>query len=141
MATYTFTAASVLAGTAQGGVHVAGEEITAGLLCYLDTSDASKAKIANNSTQAKAAVHGIALNHAYTGQPVSILTTGEVTVQASVFTTEGQVLSLSDSVNAGKLEDVEDLAAAEYATILGWVTDDDKFMLNIDATGLAHSAP
>lgn len=140
MATYAFTAASVTAGAA-GSVHTAGEEIEAGELCYLDTTDNSKAKLAENTTLAEAAVHGIALNHAYTGQPVNLLQSGEVTVQAAVFSTEAQFLTLSNSANPGKLEDVEDLGAGEYGTILGWVTDADKFMLDISASGLPHSAP
>jgi hypothetical protein len=140
MALYTFTAAEVLA-AADGTTHTAGEAITAGQFCYIDATDGNKAKVADNETQIKAAVVGIALNDAADDQPVNLLSSGEVTVDAATFTNEAQILTLAATGDAGKCEDCGDLGAGEFGTILGWSTDADKFTLNINKTGLAFSAP
>jgi hypothetical protein len=140
MAEYAFTAAEVLAGST-GSTQIAGEEIEAGEFCYLDAGDGGKAKLADSSMQAKAAVHGIALNHAFTDQPVQVLQSGAVTVPGATFLREAQVLTISSAAGEGLCENVEDLGDGEYATVVGWATDTEEFMLDITATGFAHSAP
>src|SRR2546430_2343743 len=73
MANLTITPANVLASaTALTASGVAGATITAGQTIYKDATDSKKLKLSDaNLSAATAAVDGIALNAASSGQPVS----------------------------------------------------------------------
>jgi len=138
MAAYSFTATAVMA-TGVGNALVAGEAIDAGEFIYKDSTDSNKAKLADNSTEAKAAVVGIALNSATAaGQPINYTASGVITVQAAAFTNIGDLLFLSTT--PGAAEPHADLTTSDYVTLLGWATGATTFQLSIKATALALTA-
>jgi hypothetical protein len=117
MADLVVTAANVVAGagahTEQG---VAGAAITAGQVLYHDTdTDTWKLADSNSATAAARSPDGIALNGAASGQPIRVLTGGDITPGATL--TAGVAYYLSDT--PGGIAPVADVGAGEYATIIG----------------------
>ncbi len=140
MADFVIAAADVLDGL--GTPYVAGEIIDAGEVCFIDTADNNKVKLAANDTAAKATVKGIALNSALAAdQPVNLHLSGSLTVTAAVFAAveEGAPLFLSNT--AGKIIPMADLSGSEYVTYLGWVTDSNKLFVSIRITSLLYAVP
>lgn len=138
MATYTFTAGSVLASGAVLQTGTAGEALQAGDLIYADAADGYKLKKAQNDDVNKAAVAGICLNGAAVGQPIQYTGGGmEVSVQAGAFAGPGRLLVLSGT--AGKCMDAGDLIAGRYVTVIGWSTASNKLRLAIGASGVAYA--
>lgn len=117
MADLTITAANVAAGSsARTTTGTAGATVTAGQVVYLDSSD-NKYKLADNDS-ATAAVRspaGIALHASLSGQPLTILTRGSITIGAT--TAVGEVYCLSST--AGGICPVADIAAGDYNTVIG----------------------
>ncbi len=118
MADITITATSVAAGanavTAPG---IAGAAITAGQVVYLDSSD-NRLKLAdaNSATAVARSPYGIALNGAASGQPVTVLTKGKITIGATI--TAGTAYYLSNT--AGGICPVADVTGTgTYPTIIG----------------------
>lgn len=135
MADLSITAANVVAGSgARRTTGTAGATITAGQAVYLDASD-SKYKLADNNS-ATAAVRspdGIALHGAANGQPLTILTSGPVTIGATL--TAGATYYLSDT--PGGIAPAADLATGEYATIIGIATSTTVLDVDIHESGVA----
>ena len=136
MADLTITAASVIAGsTATKETGTAGASITAGQVVYKDASDSGKFKLADNDSATAAArtVYGIALHAASSGQPLTVLKSGPITIGAT--TAVGTVYMLSST--AGGIAPVADAGSGDYVTVLGVGTSTTVIEVNIQAAGAA----
>lgn len=118
MADITVTASAVLVTedtVFQTGYNF-GEAVDAGEVVYLDTSVSPNVwKLADNTTAVKAAAGGIALNSGATGQPASVASLNNLTM-------DGLTLGVFYYVsgNAGKLCPYADLGSGDYVTqVLG----------------------
>jgi hypothetical protein len=136
MADLTITATSVLAGT--GAVKengTAGAAITAGQVVYKDASDAGKFKLADNdsATAAVRSPYGIALHGAASGQPLTVLKSGPITIGAT--TAVGVVYCLSST--AGGICPNADIATGDYNTIVGIGTSTTVIDVNFQEAGAA----
>jgi hypothetical protein len=136
MADYTQTASAVLASaSATITSHTAGAAIAAGEPCYLDTADLDslsrpKAKLADaNASATTATVHGLALNTASAGQPVSIVREDADFTHGLTGATIGDIVILS--ANAGKLAPAADLAGGWFPVVCLIVTSATKGILKI----------
>lgn len=116
MADLSITAANVTPGSAQKTTGTAGATITAGQVVYLDP-DALTYKLADSdsATAAARSPAGIALHGASSGQPLTVLTSGRITIGATM--TAG--LAYYVSKTAGGICPVADIAPGGYATIVG----------------------
>lgn len=113
---------------------VAGATITAGQPCYLDATDSYKAKAADaNASAATAAVKGIALHAALSGQPVRLITSGFLTVSASGVLTVGVIYVVS--ATAGGIAPSADLLSGLYSSRLGVATTTNKLRVDLLASG------
>lgn len=135
MADLSITAANVLAGAdavAKDGT--AGATITSGQAVYRDSAD-DRYKLADNNsaTAAVRAPKGIALNSAAAGQPIRVLTEGDITIGATL--TPGVVYYLSDT--PGGICPVADLAAGEYPTIIGIAESASVLNVKLHQSGVA----
>lgn len=127
MADLTITAANVDPVDGYTSVTViAGAAITAGQVCYLDTSNLAQLSDANASA-VTAAVKGIALNNAAANQPVTLMTAGDLDVGASLTVSETYILSAT----AGGIAPIADLASGWYVIHLGIATAADNLRLRI----------
>lgn len=120
MADLTITAANVSRGGNSNTLDgLAGETITAGQVVYKDSAD-GKFKLADcdSATAAVRSPIGIALNGAADGQPLQVLTSGPVTIGATL--TAGVAYYLSGT--AGGIAPVADLATGDYPVIVGIAT-------------------
>lgn len=118
MADLSITAANVvISGTGQGRTSgTAGETVTAGQAGYLDPTSHKWMKADSNSATAAAKIAGgIFLNGASLNQPVNILTSGDVTIGATL--TPGAAMYLSET--PGGLQPVADLASGENVCLIG----------------------
>lgn len=135
MADLTITSSSVVAGSgAKKVTGTAGASVTAGQVVYLD-STANTYKLADNDS-ATAAVRspaGIALHAAASGQPLTILSKGPITIGAT--TAVGTVYCLSST--AGGIAPVADMASGDYVTILGVGTSTTEIDVLIHEAGAA----
>lgn len=135
MADLSITAANVVAGSgAKKVTGVAGASITAGQVVYADASDSDKLKLADNDS-ATAAVRspvGIALHAAASGQPLTYIAKGPVTIGATL--AAGGVYSLSST--AGGICPVADIATGDYNTVLGVATSTTVLDVNIIESGV-----
>ena len=120
MADITVTPASVVAGadsTTTSGT--AGVTITAGQAVYLDTTTGKWALAdADSATVAQRRAAGIALNGAALNQPIKVLTSGDVTIGATVIA--GVAYYLSGT--AGGICPVADIGTGEYVNLIGIAT-------------------
>lgn len=117
MTDLVITAASVVAGSDSTTVSgTAGVTITAGQAVYLDTTTGKWALAdADSATVAQRRAAGIALNGAALNQPIKVLTSGDVTIGATV--TAGVAYYLSGT--AGGICPVADIGTGEYVCLLG----------------------
>lgn len=112
---------------------VAGATITAGQAIYKDAAAANVAKLAqSDGTLAEAAVYGIALNSASSGQPVVVAKTGNFDIGATL--TVGAIYGLSQT--AGALTLVENLVTGDYVSLIGIGTTASNLLLNIVNSGV-----
>jgi hypothetical protein len=118
MSDLSITAANVVA---QSNANIdfskrAGATIAAGELVYLDTS-VNKWKLADadSATQAVQEAAGMALNGASDGQPLAVLTGGDVALGAVL--TPGARYYLSST--PGKIQPEEDLSEGEEINLIG----------------------
>ena len=120
MADITVTAASVVAGSDSTTVSgTAGVTITAGQAVYLDATTGKWALAdADSATVAQRRAAGIALNGAALNQPIKVLTSGDITIGATV--TAGVAYYLSGT--AGGICPVADIGAGEYVNLIGIAT-------------------
>jgi hypothetical protein len=115
MADLTITAANVTAGALATTVTgTAGATITAGQLVYLDTS-ANTYKLADANAAASSVVAGVALHGAASGQPLTIQTSGTISIGATVAV--GATYSISET--AGGIAAIADLGTGTYISIVG----------------------
>jgi hypothetical protein len=135
MAVLTITAANVAKGartnTKSG---TAGAAITQGQPVYIDAATDTLFP-ADADVLASAAVVGIALNAASTGQPVTYQTSGPITIGATVVT--GTAYYASTTAGGICLE--SDLASGDFATFLGFATSTTVITLDIKASGVAKA--
>lgn len=133
MADLSITAANVVAdsdATKYSGT--AGATITAGQACYVDSSDSYHIKLADaDNTSTTAEVKGIALNGASDGQPVDLITEGDLDIGATV--TVGEIYVLSGT--AGGVCPEGDLATDDYVSVLGIGTATDNLAVKIHNSG------
>ena len=120
MADLSITAANVVAGSgAKKVTGTAGATITAGQVVYYDsTTSTYKLADTDSATAAVRSPAGIALNGASANQPVTVLTSGPVTIGATVAV--GDVYYLSGT--AGGLAPFADVAAGDYPCVIGICT-------------------
>ena len=116
------------------GNGTAGETIAVGKFVYRDAADSYKLKCADTTTAAKAAVVGISLHAATSGQPLRILTGGRITLGASL--SVGMVYVLSGTSGGGAMCPVTDLDSTEYVTTLGAASTTVVLDLEIWASGI-----
>lgn len=136
MADITVTAASVVkaSGTAISGT--LGETVTAGQTVYLKSADSRYWKALTTSAETSGSGGlGIALNGGAAGQPVSIQTSGVITIGATVAV--GTIYVLSDT--AGGICPAADNGSADYVTILGIASTTGAITLGISASGIAKA--
>lgn len=135
MADITVTAASVMATstttTAQG---TAGATITAGQPLYQDSTASFTLKPAQATSQAAAAMVGIALNNASSGQPVTYAIAGDVTYNAAL--TKGSAYVVSAAA-AGGVAPIADLIAGNFTSLIGVATSTTNLKLAPCVTGVA----
>lgn len=135
MADLTITAASVVKGSGAGVDYgTAGATITAGQAVYKDSATA-KYQLAD-SDSATAAVRdpgGIALNGAANNQPLAVLTSGPVTIGATL--TPGVAYYLSNT--PGGICPVADVGAGEYSVVIGMATSASVLDVDIQASGVS----
>jgi hypothetical protein len=135
MSDLVITATSVLPGgsavIARGN---AGAAVTAGQVVYLDTA-AGTYKLADcdSATAAARSPSGIALHGAASGQPLAVLTSGNITIGATV--TAGVAYYLSGT--AGGICPVADLATGDYPTLIGFATSASVVRVSLVESGVA----
>lgn len=98
MANLSITAANVKPTIKASASGFAGEAITAGQCVYIDATDANKVKLADANVTAKKGVVGIAVQSVSNGQQVGYLTSGEITIGATL--TPGTPYYLSATAGA-----------------------------------------
>jgi hypothetical protein len=136
MADLTITATSVVPGSgAKKETGVAGAAITAGQVVYKDASDSDKFKLADNdsATAAVRSPYGIALHGAASGQPLTVLLAGPITIGAT--TAVGTVYCLSST--AGGICPSADIATGDYNTIVGIGTSTSVIDVKFHSAGAA----
>jgi Uncharacterized conserved protein (DUF2190) len=133
MADLSITAANVVAGSgAKKATGTAGAAITAGQVVYFETATSSyKLADTDSATAAVRSPAGIALHGAASGQPLTVLTSGPVTIGATVAV--GDVYYLSGT--AGGLAPFADVAAGDYPCIIGICTSTSVLNVKIQEAG------
>lgn len=135
MADISITAANVA--TASGAVTqpgLAGATITAGQWCYQDPTTNKWLLADNNSATAAARFPGgVALNGASNNQPITIQTSGPLTMGGTL--TAGVVYYLS--ANPGMMCPVADLTTGMFPSSLGIATSTTVFDVNITQSGVS----
>jgi hypothetical protein len=110
----TVTATSVKLSSGTSSLYNAGAAVTAGQVVYLHTDGLVYLSDANASATTKA-ITGIALNGAAIGQPVSVQTSGTITIGATVAVGTIYVVSAT----AGGIAPSTDLASTWGTIIIG----------------------
>lgn len=139
MADLSVTAANVIKGSGASVITgTAGATVTAGQTVYLDSSTSTYklAKADASATSTPAA--GIALNGAANGQPLSVLTAGNINPGATA--TVGQVYVVSAAV-AGNIAPYADLASGNYVAILGVATTASNIFVNMSGSSNIVAKP
>lgn len=132
MANLTITAGNVAPSAGADIVRgTAGATITAGLVCYLDTGDGRFKPASQNASAINARVVGIALNGASAGQPVALITAGNLVAGATVVVGEIYLLGAS-----GAIMPVADLAQGNYVTVLGVGVSTSVIAVNIQVSNV-----
>ena len=133
MTDLVITAASVVAGSGAKKVSgTAGATITAGQVVYLEAATKTyKLADTDSATAEVRSPAGIALHAAASGQPLTVLTSGPVTIGATVAV--GDVYYLSG--NAGGLAPLADVAAGDYPCIIGICTSTSVLDVKIHEAG------
>jgi hypothetical protein len=135
MADISITAASVVASSAaKTHTALAGETIVAGKAVYLASATGKYMLADSNSATAEARVpKGIALCASSLNQPCVVVTSGQVTIGATL--TAGVAYYLSDT--PGGICPVADVGSGEYPCILGLAKTTAILDLKIQAAGVA----
>jgi fructose-specific component phosphotransferase system IIB-like protein len=135
MADLVITAANVLPGSSavikEG---TAGAAITAGQVVYADSAtNTYKLADCNSATAAVRSPKGIALHAAASGQPIAILTSGLITIGATVAV--GVPYFLSGT--AGGIRPLADNVTGDYVTYLGIGKSTTQIDVKIHESGAA----
>lgn len=109
----------------------AGATITAGQVCYIDTSNTAQKAITTSAITA--AARGIALNGASSGQPLRLMTAGTITIGGT--SVVGKIYIVS--ATAGGVAPVTDTATTQFVTVIGIGVSATKIAININASGVA----
>lgn len=135
MADLTITATSVVPGSGASITEgTAGASVTAGQVCYLDsTTNTLKLADCNSATAAVRSPYGIALHAAASGQPLAVLTKGPVTIGATL--TGGVAYYLSGT--PGGIRPVADNTTGDYPTIIGIATSTTVLDVKFHESGVA----
>lgn len=136
MADLTITAANVVPGSGaktESG-HVAGETIAAGKAVYLAASGKYMLADSNSVTAGAKKARGIALNSASLNQPLTILTSGQITIGATM--TAGATYFLSDT--PGGICPDADVGAGEDVCLIGAAASTTVLNVGIQAPGVAR---
>lgn len=137
MAALTQTAANVIPGAdARKSTVVAGGTITAGMPVYKDGADSNKYKAGRANALGTSGVTGIALNGASNNQPLTIQTSGDINLGATLIV--GETYCLSDAV-AGQIVPIGDLGSADFPVILGIAETASNLILDIQTAGVAKA--
>jgi hypothetical protein len=136
MSDIAITAANVIAGSnsvRESGT--AGATVTAGQVVYKDASDSNKFKLAdcNSATAAARSPYGIALHASLAGQPLAVLTSGNITIGGTL--TAGVAYYLSGT--PGGVRPVADNTTGDYPVILGIAKSTTVLNVNIQEAGVA----
>lgn len=120
MADLSITVASVIPGSGSSRTTgTAGATITAGQVVYLDTAtNTYKLADTDSATAAVRSPSGIALHGSLSGQPLTVLTAGPITIGAALTAAVAYYLSGT----AGGICPVADVAAGDYTCIIGIAT-------------------
>lgn len=114
---------------------LAGETITAGQPCYLDTSDSDSVKLADADAVATAVVKGISLHAALTDQPIELITGGDLDT--------GAILTLGipyvASTTAGGIAPYSDLLIGDFPSLLGFPVTTSRLRVTIVNSGVAKA--
>lgn len=134
MADLSITAASVIADASATKVHgTAGETIAAGKAVYLSSATKKWMLADSNSATAEAKkAGGIALNGAALNQPVTVCTSGPVTIGATL--TSGSPYYLSET--AGGIQPAADLTTGENVCLIGLAASTTVLNVAIQAPGV-----
>lgn len=134
MTDIAITAANVVKGSGARVVQgTLGATVTAGQVVYLDTTTSTyKLADCDSATAAARSPAGIALNGGGSGQPVDVLTSGLVTVGATL--TAGVTYYLSPT--AGGICPVADVLSGDYPTIMGIATSASVLSVKIHSAGV-----
>lgn len=137
MTDLSLTAANVVAsGTGQGRQSGnAGETIAAGKAVYLDPTS-HKWMLADSNSATAAARHagGVAANSASLNQPISVFTSGSVTIGGTL--TANTPYYLSDT--PGGLCPIADVGTGEYLCQIGIAISATVLNIDIQFTGVAN---
>ncbi len=134
MADISVTVTAVVAsGSAQTEQGKAGGTITAGQVVYKDAAD-GLFKLADNdsATAGIRAAHGIALNGGATGQPISVIRKGQLTLNAVL--TKGGVYAVSGT--PGGIAPIADVTTGDDTIILGVALSTTVLDVNIIDPGI-----
>lgn len=136
MAAISITAANVVAGSnAQTSTGTAGATITAGQLLYEDTGDANKLKLADcNLSSLAAAIKGVALHAAASGQPITYQNAGSITIGGTVVAGTIYVAGAT----AGEINPAADLTTGWRTSILGVATSASVIAIKIHNSDTAN---
>ena len=135
MADLVITASAVLAGSnAIKEAGTAGATITAGQVVYKDADDGKyKLADADAATAEERTARGIALNGASDGQPLTVIRSGDLTMNAVL--TAGVDYYLSPT--AGGICPQADLLTGDYVVALGYAESTTVLAVQIQYTGVA----
>lgn len=143
MADIVITAANCIPDAGyQFRTEVAGATITAGQPCYLDSTDlvagqggsSASAKPADaNASAAAATAVGIALHGASRGQPIILMTAGDVTIGGTSVAGESYFVS----ANPGGIAPAGDTASGWFIGQLGVGISTTKIRVKLNITGIS----
>ena len=135
MSDFSVSASAVTVGVgATTEVVTAGATVTAGQACYLDLTDAKKAKPCDASSLTASVFKGIALNAATNGQKLVLATKGDVNM-GSTFGTGPEVIVVSDNA-VGGLAPCSDITSGWYGTVIGMNTSNTVLTIKPIISGL-----
>jgi len=135
MAALSITAGSVVKGTgAKTTTGIAGASITAGQVVYLDSAT-QKYQLcdADSGTAAARTAAGIALHAAAANQPLTVQTSGQITIGATV----APGVAYFTSATAGGVAPVADNTTGVYPTFLGFGISTTVIALDFVEAGVA----
>lgn len=137
MADLTITAANVAAGSGATieRAYNAGATITAGQAVYFDTVTNTWKLCDADSSATVGALGGVALHAAASGQPLAVLTAGNITIGATVAVGRVYVASATP----GGIAPHSDLTTGWYTAILGIGISTTVIAVGIQRGGVAYA--